>query len=57
MVLQLLPWFALTAVTGLVIGLILGFWMASALVREHYAHRMYKMRAAPRSPRGCYEDA
>jgi hypothetical protein len=57
MVLQLLPWFALTAVTGLVIGLILGFWMASALIREHYAHRMYKMRPAPRSPRGYYEDA
>ncbi|GHO82979.1 hypothetical protein [Dictyobacter formicarum] len=38
MLTQMLPWIAVSGLLGLIAGLILGIYLASALVRGHYSH-------------------
>ncbi len=38
MIAQMLPWFAVTLLIGVVLGLVVGIFLASALVKGHYSH-------------------
>jgi len=46
----MLPWFIATGLGGLIVGLIFGVLLASALVRGHYTHTMTNQVSAPRPP-------
>lgn len=57
---QMLPWFVVTLLAGIVIGLLVGVFLASTLVKGHYTHFMNHSqplrRQAPPPPPPQYPD-
>jgi len=37
---EMLPWFVVTLLAGIVVGLLVGVFLASTLVKGHYTHFM-----------------
>jgi hypothetical protein len=46
----MLPWFLVTGLGGLILGLVFGVLLASALVRGHYTHIMTNQQEASPPP-------
>jgi len=44
---SMLPWFAMTLLVGIVLGLVAGIVLASTLVKGHYSHIIGQQQSRP----------